>query len=324
MAENLITQVSPTELTQSGTLSSDTNRRPPVKTALLSRDKKLPRSFKNRMPFSLFSKPEAKVHKPRFGFLSKLFQCVRGAPPESKESNATIKKVPISKKQDTPEAVTNKEVSAVAGQLCNEKSPNAPPLQLMTTTEQPDTKALLPPLAPEHIGKKCLVLDLDETLIHSSFKLVENADIVVPVDIEGQIHNVYALKRPGVDEFLRRVADTFEVVIFTASLSKYADPVLDLLDIHKTITHRLFRESCYNHCGNYVKDLSQLGRDIRHVMIVDNSPASYLFHPSNAVPISSWFNDPHDTELLDLIPVLEDLALVDNVMIVLDNASDHP
>ncbi|PAK71738.1 hypothetical protein B8W95_13210 [Staphylococcus pasteuri] len=27
-------------------------------------------------------------------------------------------------------------------------------------------------------------------------------------------------------------------------------------------------------------------------MIIDNSPASYVFHPNNAVPISSWFNDP--------------------------------
>lgn len=32
-------------------------------------------------------------------------------------------------------------------------------------------KWLLPPLAPELKGKKCLVLDLDETLVHSSFKV---------------------------------------------------------------------------------------------------------------------------------------------------------
>lgn len=30
---------------------------------------------------------------------------------------------------------------------------------------------LLPPVAPEHKGRKCLVLDLDETLVHSSFKV---------------------------------------------------------------------------------------------------------------------------------------------------------
>ena len=32
-------------------------------------------------------------------------------------------------------------------------------------------KWLLPPILPEHKGRKCLVLDLDETLVHSSFKV---------------------------------------------------------------------------------------------------------------------------------------------------------
>ena len=67
---------------------------------------------------------------------------------------------------------------------------------------------------------------------------------------------------------------------------QYADPVLDILDIPQVVRHRLFRESCYNHKGNYVKDLSQLGRDISESIIIDNSPASYIFHPNNAVPIS--------------------------------------
>lgn len=46
---------------------------------------------------------------------------------------------------------------------------------------------------------------------------------------------------------------------------------------------RLFRDSCVFHRGNYVKDLNSLGRDLRRVVIVDNSPASYIFHPDNAV-----------------------------------------
>lgn len=113
------------------------------------------------------------------------------------------------------------------------------------------------------------------------------------------------------------------MVIFTASLSKYADPVIDNLDVHKVVRHRLFRESCFNHRGSYVKDLSQLGRHLGNIIILDNSPASYLFHPSNAVPITSWFSDQSDQELLDLIPFLEDLAHVENVMTVLDsNAAD--
>lgn len=177
---------------------------------------------------------------------------------------------------------------------------------------------LLPPVAPAHKGRKCLVLDLDETLLHSSFKLIPQADYVVPVEIEWQWHNVYVIKRPGVDNFLKKMGEIYEVVIFTASLSKYADPVLDKLDVHKVVAHRLFRESCYNHRGNYVKDLSRLGRPVEDMIILDNSPASYIFHPNNAVPVSSWFNDPHDTELTDLCPFLTDLTEVADVRGVLD------
>jgi hypothetical protein len=70
------------------------------------------------------------------------------------------------------------------------------------------------------------------------------------------------------------------------------------------------------------QDLSQIGRDLKDTIIIDNSPTSYIFHPQHAVPISSWFSDAHDNELLDLIPVLEDLAgsQVSDVSLVLDVA----
>lgn len=195
---------------------------------------------------------------------------------------------------------------------------------------------LLPAIDARDTGRKCLVLDLDETLLHSSFKvsaccwldkscshahmpqMLPSADYIVPVEIESQTHNVYVIKRPGVDHFLQEMGKIYEVVVFTASLSKYADPVLDMLDVGRVVRHRLFRESCYNHKGNYVKDLSQLGRDLSTSIIIDNSPASYIFHPNNAVPVSTWFNDPHDTELTDLCPFLTDLATVDDVRGVLD------
>ncbi|KAK0123013.1 hypothetical protein ONS96_010026 [Cadophora gregata f. sp. sojae] len=79
---------------------------------------------------------------------------------------------------------------------------------------------LLPPIAPRFQGKKCLVLDLDETLVHSSFKILHQADFTIPVEIEGQYHNVYVIKRPGVDQFMKRVGELYEVVVFTASVSK--------------------------------------------------------------------------------------------------------
>ncbi|CAF1179700.1 unnamed protein product [Adineta ricciae] len=169
----------------------------------------------------------------------------------------------------------------------NETSPN----------QEATEKFLLPSLRSNERAKICLIIDLDETLVHSSFKPVPNADFIVPVEIDGQVHQVYVTKRPHVDEFLRRVGELYECILFTASLAKYADPVADLLDPNQIFHARLFRESCTYYNGNYIKDLSRLGRDIH-----------------NAVPVSSWFDDMHDTELLTLIPIFERLALVDDVI----------
>ncbi|KAI9257556.1 HAD-like domain-containing protein [Helicostylum pulchrum] len=241
---------------------------------------------------------------------------------QSKEKQIIPTNVEDSKiiKPITPPIITKPE-SAITKNLENEDSTSPVPLSPQTSPVGP-AAWLLPPLANEDNERKCLVLDLDETLVHSSFKIISNPDFVVPVEIDNQYHNVYVLKRPGVDEFMRKMGEKYEIVVFTASLAKYADPVLDMLDIHKVVKHRLFRESCFNHKGTYVKDLSQLGRELASTLILDNSPASYIFHTSNAVPVSTWFNDPHDTELTDLIAFLEDLTVVDDVQLVLDNMID--
>jgi RNA polymerase II subunit A small phosphatase-like protein len=162
--------------------------------------------------------------------------------------------------------------------------------------------------------KPCLVLDLDETLVHSSFKPVPNPDFVISVEIDGAATDVYVLKRPWVDYFMEEVSKHYEIVVFTASLAKYADPLLDLLDKTKCIKHRLFRESCYLYQGNYVKDLTSLGRPMESVVIVDNSPHSYAFQPQNALPVRSFIDDKKDTDLLDMLPYLEELARVPDVV----------
>ncbi|KAK1806997.1 hypothetical protein P4O66_004834 [Electrophorus voltai] len=204
---------------------------------------------------------------------------------------------------------------------------------------QSPTKYLLPEVSISDCGKNCVVIDLDETLVHSSFKPISNADFIVPVEIDGTIHQVYVLKRPHVDEFLQKMGELFECVLFTASLAKYADPVADLLDRWGVFRARLFRESCVFHRGNYVKDLSRLGRQLSKVIIVDNSPASYIFHPENAVsspascgslldlldlfaisvPVQSWFDDMADTELLNLLPLFEGLSREEDVYNVLQS-----
>ncbi|USP77917.1 hypothetical protein yc1106_05191 [Curvularia clavata] len=246
------------------------------------------------------------------------------------DNDIEMRDVPLSTK-DVPHETDGAEAEAEAEHPKVDLPPPPPLAERQVAVQEQSTDAgeapeeqkyLLGPIAPRFQGKKCLVLDLDETLVHSSFKILHQADFTIPVEIEGQYHNVYVIKRPGVDQFMKRVGELYEVVVFTASVSKYGDPLLDQLDIHGVVHHRLFRESCYNHQGNYVKDLSQIGRDLKDTIIIDNSPTSYIFHPQHAVPISSWFSDAHDNELLDLIPVLEDLAgqQVSDVSLVLDVA----
>ncbi|CDJ42820.1 NLI interacting factor-like phosphatase domain-containing protein, putative [Eimeria tenella] len=93
----------------------------------------------------------------------------------------------------------------------------------------------------------------------------------------------------------------------------YADLVVDKIDPHKLCSYRLFREYCTYQSGAFIKDLSLLGRELRNVIIIDNSTKAYLWHMENAIPIKSWFDDPNDTELLDLIPILRSLATVDDI-----------
>lgn len=173
--------------------------------------------------------------------------------------------------------------------------------------------ACLPPLEAADVGKKTLVLDLDETLVHSSFKPVPHADYVIPVEIEGRFVDVYVQKRPYLEEFMAKIAPIFEVVVFTASLGKYADPLMDKMDRHGHIKHRLFREACAPFEGNYVKDLKCLGRKLEDVIIVDNSPHSYVFQPENAVPIGTFIDDLNDQELLEILPILTSATNVKDV-----------
>ncbi len=131
--------------------------------------------------------------------------------------------------------------------------------------------------------------------------------------IEGETFYVYVLKRPGVDEFLEEMSKFYEVVIYTASLSIYADPLLDEIDPNNYANYRLFREHCTFYNNAFVKDLSQLGRDLKDVLIVDNSPASYALQPENAMPILTWIDDPNDNKLFQLAPILELLSKVYDV-----------
>ncbi|PYH41534.1 Nem1-Spo7 phosphatase catalytic subunit NEM1 [Aspergillus saccharolyticus JOP 1030-1] len=223
------------------------------------------------------------------------------------------------------------------------KSPTSPSVHRVT--RYPHSPVPPRPLIPQRIPsytpnmrstkspQKTLVLDLDETLIHSLAKggrmssghMVE-VKLSTPMTTAltpggppttlGPQHPIlyYVHKRPHCDEFLRKVCKWYKLVIFTASVQEYADPVIDWLEQERKYFHaRYYRQHCTFRNGAYIKDLSSVEPDLSKVMILDNSPMSYIFHEDNAIPIEGWINDPTDNGLLHLVPMLEALQYVTDV-----------
>lgn len=177
------------------------------------------------------------------------------------------------------------------------------------------------------VRKKVLVLDLDETLIHShhdgvarpSVKPGTPPDFILKVTIDKHPVRFFVHKRPHVDFFLKVVSQWFELVVFTASMEIYGQAVADKLDCDQGILNRrYYRQHCTLDYGSYTKDLSAICADLSSIFILDNSPGAYRAYPDNAIPIKSWFSDPSDTALLDLLPVLDALRFVSDVRSILN------
>jgi len=215
--------------------------------------------------------------------------------------------------------------------------------QLVSTCAEP----LLPPQSKEDEGKLTVVLDMDETLIHSVFAgesdrgqyrqqelrrrasrlqqhdALESFSVVLPGGEADEV-TVKTNKRPHVDRFLARLRERCELVIFTAAVPGYANNVLDMLDPGGDIfAHRLYRGACTVRNGYYLKDLSVVNRDIRRTVLVDNNNLCFLPQPSNGIPIGNFFDDVHDNELLSVADLIEgELANLADVRLALNQRFD--
>ena len=257
--------------------------------------------------------------------------------------------------------IDNKQPPLTAATL---KSPTSPASSSLRMTKYPRALAPPRPLIPRRqpsyssphssrsssrLAQKTLVIDLDETLIHSLAKggrmssghMVEvklNTNVGYGGTTLGPQHPIlyYVHKRPHCDDFLRNVCKWYNLIVFTASVQEYADPVIDWLEQErKYFSGRYYRQHCTFRNGAYIKDLSSVEPDLSKVMILDNSPLSYIFHEGmarvastrknvaeppctdNALPIEGWINDPTDNDLLHLIPILEGLQYVTDVRALL-------
>ena len=187
--------------------------------------------------------------------------------------------------------------------------------------------------------KKILLIDLDETLIHSDFnfeylndKKVKYDTIIkfkdTESDFEENYEDYYDMRRKklkhelfneekeykvgvfirkGAKEFLTEVSKYFVVGIFTASVKAYADAVIDYLDPNKNlIQFRLYRDNCINVNDKiFVKDLRIIkGIDIKDIILLDNSIYSFSAQINNGILVNSFFNDKNDIELYNVLGYL--------------------
>lgn len=175
--------------------------------------------------------------------------------------------------------------------------------------------------------QKTLVLDMDETLIHAEIlpegaKPIKDADFTITLKNinensgKEEIYNVYVKIRPFYDECMENLANYYELVVFTAAEQDYADAILDVLDTENLIFKRLYRQHCINIDDKYfVKDLRIItDRDLKDVVLVDNSIISMAFNIDNGVPCAPFFRwTKKDEELLFLHSYLDELFHTEDV-----------
>ena len=157
--------------------------------------------------------------------------------------------------------------------------------------------------------KPLLILDLDETLIHSDLemkfekhdKYLEISTGVIPLNI-----------RPHIYDFLDYCLEYFEIAIYTASCSDYADPIIDYIENEKGkkyFKYRFYREHCIYYKSLFLKDLSIFGKPMSQIIIIDNCLFSFAHYLDNGVLITSYYEDEEDLDLLSIIEFLKSSIL---------------
>ena len=115
--------------------------------------------------------------------------------------------------------------------------------------------------------------------------------------------------RPGLYEFLDYASENFELVVFTASDQDYADAILNYIEKNKKyFKMRLYRNDCiFIDPGLYIKDLRIFNscKQMKDIIILDNSLFSFANQLNNGILITSFFNDKEDSFLNNVKDYLE-------------------
>lgn len=161
-----------------------------------------------------------------------------------------------------------------------------------------------------------LVLDLDETLIHTDVDPLER-DGDFTISLEAVEHHVYC--RPHLSEFLTFAFATFsDVAIWTSATEDYAREIVQ--QILTTEQKPLFlwsRSRCacrFDHesqVSHWIKDIRKLRRwgfSKARILFVDDDARAIERSYGNHVPVAGFLGNEDDSELQELIPFLTRLS----------------
>ncbi len=173
-------------------------------------------------------------------------------------------------------------------------------------------------LKKNDIVKKLLILELDETLIHTSFVQVPNCDYDYKFNINflERPVTVFVYKRPYLNEFLYQMSKYYNIIIYSSNVPEYSNPLIDKLDEEKVIYKRIYKDKKIELNGKLISDLTKLiyeyGKNI--IIISNNSLHSFINDSNNnTLPINSWNFKKSDDELIKLKSFLEFLSSVNDV-----------
>lgn len=187
------------------------------------------------------------------------------------------------------------------------------PVKAMIDERTSGKTIMLPGSNHKNKLKKTLFVDLDETLVHTSF--VESADFIHCMEIQDR--KVWFNVRPHAFEFLKNMEKHYELVLFTAAERYYAEAFYDYFNLRAdgAFTTLLHREHCIHiYKGLYFKDLRVVqNRQLKDMVLLDNSTHCFGTLLNNGVPISSFTKDSNDYELMFLEEYLEKLSTVEDV-----------
>ncbi|MBI4860984.1 MAG: HAD family hydrolase [Candidatus Riflebacteria bacterium] len=163
---------------------------------------------------------------------------------------------------------------------------------------------------------KLLILDLDETLVYTTDQSMGRGP-----DFHTIGFPVY--KRPGVDGFLARCVEWFELAIWTSASEDYAQGILEgLFTDLEVLSFVWTRDRCVRKLDPdlggfcYLKDLRKLrrrGYSLEKILIIDDTPATARLNYGNIVPVAKYTGSIDDDELPSLLTFLEELGREENV-----------